>query len=270
MWMINLQSDCKKRDQYQLLSKSLAHQWFYEQIKVVEKNQSFHILSALILTHNLIQLSLDMTIYKLSLQQESIGLHSPSINDSLITPTKIQKNNFAQIYKTLDLLEITQQKLEAMYIKMRIVGSCIISLPTSITQAFINNVKKVLVAWSCNQKKNLEQFFQKIKSISILDEKHPIIFSHYKEMTSSTFLDHQAIKSFASSLSKEYHDLEYVFTSLLFLNKKRAEHLKKVFTLTFKDHFTILYAKLSPEDRKLFFAEIDNLELSAIAMDFIS
>ena len=148
--------------------------------------------------------------------------------------------------------------------------SHIIALPASVTQTFINNIKTVLVSWSRTEKKELKQFIHKIESLEDIKNELPSVATHYKHMILSKNLDHQAIKQFASTLSKGYHNLENIFSSLITLNKNRALRLKSVFTLAFKDHFTLLYQTLSQKDKDLFLTEIDNLEIGLIDLSFIT
>lgn len=255
---------------YKEVSKKVAHNWFNKLITEISNDQLCNILYTLILTHHLIQCSLDMTFYKLALQEEALGLYSPSITDSLHAPIKMKQNNFTEIYKTLRMLEETQHKLQAAYKQMQIIGPHIIALPVSITQTFINNIKTVLVSWSKHQKKIFTKFMLKAKQLQEIENELPCITVHYKNMISSNSLDHVAIKQFASTLSHEYHKIEKSFLALIFMNKNRASDLKSVFTLAFKDHFTPLYKELSQQNKEAFFAEIDNLEIGLIDMSFIS
>lgn len=259
----------KSPQDYQQLSQSLAAEWLSNQTIDISEEQSCNILYTLILTHHLIQCSLDMTFYKLALQEESLHLYSPSINDSLHAPIKMKQNNFTEIYKTLRILEETQHKLQAAYKQMQIIGSLILALPATVTQTFINNIKMVLVAWSSEQKNSLKQFIHEVKSLDTIKKELSSVITHYKKMTTSKTLDHQSIKSFASTLSKGYHNIEKTFSSLILLNKERASSLKKIFSLAFKDHFTPLYNQLSQESKDLFLSEIDSLEIGLIDMTII-
>lgn len=246
------------------ISQTVAYNWFHSHIKKISHKQIIEILHVILLTHYLIQYSLDMTHHKLNLQEETLQLYSPSITDSLHASIKMKQNNFKEIYRSLEILEKNQQKLQSVYQHIQKTGAWLVTQQPEMAQEFINNIKTILIAWSSHQNETVDSFIQATESLKKIKESVKKISNHYHKMITAEDLPHHAIQLFASSLSQNYHELEQTFLTWITLNKNRAIALKSVFTEAFKEHFKLLYHKLTKQEQICFKNHIKQLYKSTL------
>lgn len=238
--------------------------WINDHIKDLSHQEIHHVLYILLLTHHLLQCSLDMTYYKLNFQEEALNLYSPSIKDSIHAPIKIKQNDFGSIYNLLQKLETTQHQLQIAYKQMQTIDLQVITLHPQMAQQFIDNIKTILISWSAHQKESLDNFVNVTNHLKKIKKSISSLPKYFHKMINSESLPHQSIQLFASTLSQNYHELEQSFLSWLTLNKERSLALKDIFKLSFKKHFTALHKKLSRKEQKNLLEEIKNLEIDIL------
>lgn len=257
-------------DQQIEISQSLALTWFTDYIEDISHEQIREILQIIVLTHHLIQCSLDMTYHKLNLQKSALNLYSPSITDSLHSPFHMRTNDLSDMYASLKIFEENQQKVQAVCKQIQKVGPHIITLQPKMTQQFIDNIKTILISWSAHQQESVTVFVGARDSLKKIALSIAHVTKYYQNMINADSLPHSEIQLFASTVSQNYHELEQTFLSWLILNKNRALVLKKILAVAFKEHFTVLYKQLSQQDKNLFLEEIVSLDIDITELSFIA
>ena len=109
------------------------------------------LLDVILLSYQIAQESCSMMLAKLTIQEELLKIYTPSLNDSWHTNMQAVNNNTSNLELALQTIKTSQEHLQSIIYRFKIVAPRIIQINPQPTQTLISDLKHSLMIWGKQQ-----------------------------------------------------------------------------------------------------------------------
>lgn len=250
---------CKSEEEitpYTHLIKPHVTAWEKSCIKDLSTKELITITDALLLSYQLVEASLVLSKTKLVLQSEIFKIVTLSINDTFETTIQAQNNDTSVMKKAIYNMEEAQDHIKSACDKLKKFGPLLLHITPQVTQQFIANLKKIILAWATQQESTITNFEKVQQEFLTTSQLFSAIKNIFEEIVEDQKLEHNYLLEGTNSITTMYKKIEKTLAKLTETRLEGILKLNDLFTTFFKLHYQVLYDKLKDEE---------NIELQAIS-----